>query len=225
MSNRLSITPSERPRERMLLFGAEPLADVELVALVLGGGRSLQRAMLVLDDVGGVAGLARSTAHELKAVPGVGLAGAASLSAACELAVRIAAQRLPQADTVRGPGDVGRYAQARFGAQAQETFAVLGLDARQRVRMVRTVAVGSLAEVDVHPREAFRPLLAAGMHSVVLVHNHPSGEPEPSAADIELTRRLAAVGQLVGIPVVDHVVVAAGAWCSLGQLGLMPSLE
>ncbi|MBL4684884.1 MAG: DNA repair protein RadC [Nannocystaceae bacterium] len=222
MSTLLPTAPHERPRERLLLFGRETLADVELVALVLGGGRALERALSVLAAVGGLSGLSRATAHELVKIPGVGVAGAASLSAAFVLGQRMVVDQLPLDDAMRGPEDVARFAVARFGPQPQETFAVLGLDARQRVRLVRTVAVGSLAQVDVHPREVFRPLLRAGMHSVLLVHNHPSGEPEPSAADVDLTRRLFQVGELVGIPVVDHIVVAAGRWRSLSLLGLMP---
>lgn len=222
MSSLLPVAPADRPRERLMMYGADALADVELLALVLGGGRSLQRALSVLHEIGGLSGLARAHPQELVAVPGVGVAGAASLAASCELAQRIAERQLPFAEVMRGPEDVGRFAQVRFGGHPQETFAVLGLDARQRVRMVQTVAVGTLAQVDVHPREVFRPLVRAGMHSVVLVHNHPSGEPDPSAADIELTQRLHEVGVLVGIAVVDHVVVAVGAWRSLAQLGLMP---
>lgn len=218
----LPIDPNERPRERLSVFGCNTLADVELVALVLGGGRSLERALSLLSETGGLSGLGRATVQEMASVPGLGVAGAASLTAAFELGRRLAERRLAAAETLSGPADVGRYAQARFGDLAQECFAVLGLDARQRVRLVRTVAVGTLSQVDVHPREVFRPLVRAGVHAVVLLHNHPSGEPEPSAADVDLTRRLHAVGQVVGIPVVDHVVVAAGAWCSFAQLGLLP---
>lgn len=222
VSSLLPIAHHERPRERLLLFGAESLADAELVALILGGGHALPRALALLADVGGLSALPQASAQELCATSGVGIAGAASVAAACELAQRLATRRLPHAVALRGPDDVGRFAVGRLGQQRQESFAVLGLDARQRVRLVRVVAVGTLAQVDVHPREVFGPLIRAGMHSVVVVHNHPSGEPEPSAADIELTQRLIEVGQLVGIAVVDHVVVAAGAWRSLAQLGLMP---
>lgn len=99
---------------------------------------------------------------------------------------------------------------------------VLGLDARQRVRLVREVAQGSLAHVDVHPREVFRPLVRAGMHSAILVHNHPSQDADPSEADIDLTHRLVEVGRLVGIPVLDHLVVTRTRSVSVAALGLMP---
>ncbi|MEM6990285.1 MAG: DNA repair protein RadC [Myxococcota bacterium] len=222
MSTLLPLALHERPRERLMLFGHPTLADVELLALVLGGGKALERALSVLDAVGGLSGLPGATVHELSRVPGVGAAGAAALCAACGLAERIASRQLPTDRPMSGPQDIARFAVAHFAHAPQERFAVLGMDARQRVRLVRVVAVGSLSQVDVHPREVFRPLLRAGMHSVVLVHNHPSGEAEPSAADIELTARLSEVGQLVGIVVVDHVVVSPGRWRSLCQLGLMP---
>jgi DNA repair protein RadC len=96
-----------------------------------------------------------------------------------------------------------------------------GLDARQRVRIVELVAIGSLSSVEVHPREVFRPLVRAGMHSVIAVHNHPSGDATPSEADLELTRRLADVGVLVGIPLLDHLVVTRQEVVSMAGLGLL----
>jgi DNA repair protein RadC len=221
----LGAAPHERPRERMLLYGGAALGDVELVALVLGGGRSMRRAIEVLERVGGMRGLAAACPHELLAIEGVGEAGATALCAALELARRTEQLALPFATPMRGPEDVTRYLRALLGDAQQETFVVLGLDARQRVRLVRTVAVGSVAQVDVHPREVFRPLVRAAMHSVVLVHNHPSGEPEPSAADLELTRRLVEVGRVVGIPVLDHLVVTRTRSVSLAALGEVPGAK
>jgi DNA repair protein RadC len=206
----------------MMLYGREALADAELVALVLGGGRSMRRAVEVLERTGGLRGLASAGPHELVDIPGVGDAAATALVAAIELGRRIEQIDLPYATPMRGPDDVTRYLRALIGDAQQETFLVLGLDARQRVRLVRTVALGSVAQVDVHPREVFRPLVRAAMHSVVLVHNHPSGEPEPSHADLELTRRLAEVGRVVGIPVLDHLIVTRTRSLSLAALGAVP---
>jgi len=214
--------PGDRPRERMLTYGADALGDVELLALVLGGGSSMRRALAALDGCGGLGGLARAGAHELVAVEGIGIAGATAIAAALELGRRMGRLELPYATALRGPDDVARYARASFGDAPQETFVVLGLDARQRVRLVRTVAIGSVAQVDVHPREVFRELVRAGMHSAIAVHNHPSGEPEPSQADIELTRRLADVGRILGIPLLDHLVVTRTRSVSLAALGLVP---
>jgi DNA repair protein RadC len=218
----MEIPSSERPRERLMLFGAEALGDTELLALVLGGGSSMRRALTLLERSGGLGGLAASGPHELRTIPGIGIAGATAVSAALELARRLGRLELPYTTALRGPEDVARYARATFGDADQETFVVLGLDARARVRLVRTVAIGSVAHVDVHPREVFRPLVRAGLHSAIAVHNHPSGEPDPSQADIELTRRLADVGRLLGIPLLDHLVVTRTRSVSLATLGLVP---
>ncbi len=205
-----------------MTFGADALGDVELLALVLGGGGSLGRALALFESCGGLLGVATAGAHELQRVKGIGVAGATAVSAALELARRLGRLELPHSTALRGPEDVARYARASFGDAPQETFVVLGLDARARVRLVRTVAIGSVAHVDVHPREVFRPLVRAGLHSVIAVHNHPSGEPEPSQADVELTRRLAEAGRLLGIPLLDHLVVTRTRSVSLAALGVVP---
>ena len=204
-----------------MLHGKAALSEVELLALILGGGRSIARGLTVLEGFGGLGGLDAAEPHELCALPGIGQAGAAALCAAFELGRRVQELSLPLATAVRSPEDVGAFVRARLGPCTQEVFVVLGLDARQRVRMVRTVAIGTLSQVDVHPREVFRPLVRAGMHSVIAVHNHPSGEAEPSNADIELTHRLADVGRLVGIPLLDHLVVTRKDMVSLASLGLV----
>jgi DNA repair protein RadC len=214
--------PVELPRERMMLYGRAALCEVELLALVLGGGRALKRGVALLDRFGGLAGLDRASPQELCTTAGVGQAGATALCAALELSRRLAQIDLPYATAVRSPADVAQYVRAMIGQADEERFMVLGLDARQRVRMVKTVAIGTLSQVDVHPREVFRPLVRGGMHSVIVVHNHPSGDAEPSDADIELTHRLAEVGRLVGIPLLDHLVTTARSSVSMASLGLLP---
>lgn len=206
----------------MLVYGKERVSDVELLALVLGGGRGLARGMALLERFGGLGGLARASPQELCETPGIGHAGATALCAAIELSLRLAAAELPYGTAVRSPEDVAVYLRRVLGDEEQEIFVVLGLDARQRVRMVRRIAVGLLAQVDVHPREVFRPVIRAAMHSIILAHNHPSGDAAPSDADIELTHRLADVGRLVGIPVLDHLVVTRASSVSLAGLGLLP---
>lgn len=214
--------PSERPRERMMMLGREALSDIELVAVVLGGGYAMQRAFRLLGALGGLLELDRALPQELCTVPGIGVAGAAAVCGALELGRRAGRGSLPAAVPLRSPGDVAAFVQASFGLQEQEHFAVLGLDARLRVRLVHRVAIGSLAQVDVHPREVFRPLIRSAMHAVVLVHNHPSGDPSPSDADVQLTLRLVEVGRLVGIPVLDHLVVTRDQCVSLASLGIVP---
>lgn len=215
--------PSDRPRERLLLLGPGVLSDVELVALLLGGGRSIQRAQAVLDGVGGLAGLCRACAHELRELPGIGDAGATALAAVIEIKRRIDRLALPWGATLGTPRDAESFLRSVFHGAHQEHFVVIGLDARQRVRMLRTVGVGTLNRVEVHPREVFRPLLRAGMHSCLLAHNHPSGDPSPSESDVMLTERMVGVGQFLGIPVVDHVIVSDHGFVSMAELGLIPT--
>jgi len=215
--------PAERPRERLLLFGPAVLSEVELVALLLGGGRSLRRAQAVLDGIGGLAGLSRACAHELRELPGIGDAGATALAAAVELKRRIDRVELPWDQPLVTPRDAEQFLRSILHGASQENFLVVGLDARQRVRLVRTVGVGTLTRVEVHPREVFRPLIRAGMHSCLLAHNHPSGDASPSEADAQLTERMVSVGQFLGIPVVDHIVISDHGFVSLAELGLIPS--
>ena len=214
---------SDRPRERLLLLGPAVLSDVELIALLLGGGRSMQRAQAVLDGVGGLAGLSRACAHELRELPGIGDAGATALAAVIELKRRIDRLALPWGAVVSTPREVVSFLRSVFHGATQEQFVILGLDARQRVRMLRTVGVGTLDRVEVHPREVFRPLIRAGMHSCVIAHNHPSGDATPSESDVLLTERMVGVGQFIGIPVIDHIVVSDHGFVSMAELGLVPA--
>ena len=217
-----ALHPSDRPRERLSVFGPASLRDHELVALVLGGGRSLLRASAALAQIGGLRGLRSASPLELMQLDGLGEAGASALCAAFELGRRAAQLELPLGTPLRNPTDVGVYVRARLGDAPSERFLVLGLDARQRVRVVETVAIGTVSSVEVHPREVFRPLVRAGLHSAIAVHNHPSGDPSPSDADLELTRRLVDVGVLLGIPLLDHLVVTTREVVSMAALGLLP---
>lgn len=217
----LPVRPVERPRERMMLYGREALGDGELLALVLGGGNAIERSVGLLCAMGGLAGVEGALPQELTRVGGVGVAGASAIAAAFELGRRAHRLDLPYAKPVRTPQDVTTFVRAVIGAEERETFLALGLDARQRVRFTRTIAVGSLSRVDVHPREVFRPLMRAGVHAAIVVHNHPSGVPEPSDADLELTQRLADTGRIVGIPILDHLVVTRTQAVSIASLGLM----
>ncbi len=213
----------ERPRERLLVLGAGTLADVELLALVLGGGHAVERATLLLRTLGGLAGLAKALPQELLRVPGIGEASASSITAALELARRLGRLHLPYRQPLRDADAFRRFARTALQGACQEVFMVIGLDARLRVQIVRKVGKGTVAAVTVHPREIFRPLIRAGAHSTLLVHNHPSGDAKPSRSDLELTERLVDVGWLLGIPVLDHLIVSDCGDTSLVEAGLMPS--
>ncbi|MCA9638664.1 MAG: DNA repair protein RadC, partial [Myxococcales bacterium] len=214
--------PLERPRERLFLLGPAALADAELLALIVGGAQALGRTDLLLRTLGGLGGLAGAIPQELARVPGIGEASAAAITSAVELSRRLERLQLPHREPIRDVAALRRFARASLRGRMQEVFMVVGLDARLRVQVVREVGLGTVAAVQVHPREVFRPLVRAGAHSALLVHNHPSGDPRPSQADLELTERMVDVGWLLGIPVLDHLIVADGGCASLVEAGLMP---
>lgn len=204
-----------RPREKLRRQGPGRLADAELYALLLGSGVAGRSALRT-----GRA-LARHAPGELAEWPfvrwlafaGVGPARACALMAAFELGRRVAERPVPGA-VVRGPDDVLSHVRDLVRAR-REHFVVLLLNARHEVQRRETISIGSLNASIVHPREVFLPAIVHSAASVVLVHNHPSGDPEPSEEDLSITRRLREVGDLVGIGVLDHVVIGARGVVSL----------
>ncbi len=210
----------DRPRERLLSRGADAISDEELLTILLGSGMRARPARLVAGELareaGGLIALSRASPRELAQVAGVGAARAARVAAAFELGRRaIAAEQLR--DPLANAEDVLRLVGTRLSGLQQELFIAIGVDIRNGVLDIVEVARGSVHAVEVHPREVFRPLVRMAAAGVVLVHNHPSGDPTPSFDDIELTRRLRAVGELVGIPVVDHVVIAGPRFRSIAE--------
>ena len=210
-----------RPRERLFAHGAAPLTNAELLALLLrtgARGRSAsQLARLLLAP--GIEALAQYSPSELAAIPGIGPAKAASVLAALELARRLAARPLQRGDRIGSPEDVHRHFHARLRDAKTEEFHIVLLDARHRVLRSVLTSQGTLTASLVHPREVFRPALREAAAALVLVHNHPSGDPTPSGEDRELTRRLARAGALLGVPVLDHVIVADRGYASLREQG------
>lgn len=211
---------TDRPRERLWRCGVQALGDTELIALVLGTGVRdrpvLEVAAELVRAVGGIAPLSRSSPHELAQVTGIGPARAARLSAAFELgrrAVEIAHHRR----VLGSATDVYRCIAPRLVGVSQELFLVIGVDVRNGLLDVVEVARGSIAHVEVHPREVFRPLVRMAAAGGVLVHNHPSGDPTPSWQDRELTRRMREVGRVLGIPIIDHVVIGERSYRSIAE--------
>ena len=214
------------PRERLASLGVRALAAHELVALLLrtghrdAGAEAIARE--ILEEGGGLAGLATASLAELAARPGLGPAKAASLIAACELGRRLAERPLQRGRRVGGPGDIERHFGPRLGRRDRESFHVLLLDARHRLIGEEEISVGTLTASLVHPREVFRGAIRAAAAAIVLVHNHPSGDPSPSEEDRAVTDRLAEAGRILGIEVLDHVVVATGGHWSFREAGALP---
>lgn len=213
----------DRPREKLLGHGAASLGDNELVALVLGqgtrGGDALHVANALLATCGGVHGLARCTAAELTRVAGVGRARAAQVVAAVELGRRTLV-RAPHARLrLANPREAAGYLLPRFGARPVEQFGLVLLDSKHRVTQTKVLVSGTLNSSIVEPREVFREAALGSAAAIVVFHNHPSGDPTPSPEDVELTRRLAAAGALMGIDLVDHLVLGDVRYYSFKEMG------
>jgi DNA repair protein RadC len=211
----------ERPRERMARLGPASLSNGELLASLIGTGA---RGVSALEVAGGLLAdglhaLAARSLGELERTRGVGRAKAARVLAAMELGARMASQPGRSTPALQSPEEAARYLLPRYSARPVETFGLLALDARHRLRREAVISVGCLTASLVHPREVFQEAVVSRAAALVLFHNHPSGDPEPSAEDLALTRRLAAAGSLMGIEILDHLVLGAGRFVSLKQRG------
>jgi len=217
----------DRPRELAARLGAASLSDSELVAVLLGTGRPGEDVALlaarVLQETGSLWALARMSVAELGRIRGIGPAKAARLAAAFEAGSR----GLLSPDTIAAPLSNSEMVFLRYGRRLMtshvERFVVISVDAKNRVRAEREVARGGRTACQVDPAEVFRFLVSQSASGAIFVHNHPSGDPEPSAQDLELTERLVAAGSLLGIRILDHVVVGSGRYTSLRDAGLWPS--
>jgi DNA repair protein RadC len=212
----------DRPRERIFSHGPTRVTTEELVALVLGTGRPGRNAVEVARDLlresGGVTALARAAPRELVGVSGIGEARAARLCAAFDLGRRAIESTTDRTSGLGSAQDVWLRLRPRLAGLSVELFVVLALDVKNVVIDEIEVARGCLTGVDVHPREVFRPLIRQSAASAVVAHNHPSGDTQPSTEDIVLTRRLREVGEIVGIPILDHVIVTPTGYASIAEV-------
>jgi len=217
------IPHDERPRERLARLGAASLANRELLAALIGTGTPGTSALDLADELlaPGLHGLAARSLGDLERVPGLGRAKASRVLAALELGARLASDGGGATPTLQSPGEAARYLLPRYSSRPVEIFGLLALDARPRLRREAVVSVGCLTASLVHPREVFQEAVVSRAAALVLFHNHPSGDPEPSAEDLALTRRLAAAGSLMGIEILDHLVLGAGRYVSLKERGVL----
>jgi DNA repair protein RadC len=219
------LPPAERPRERLIQLGAEALSAQEILALIMGRGVKGESVMItaqkLLGKFGSLQGIADSSVEELSQINGIGPAKAAQLKAAFDLGRRLDGSPREGKAQVKSPEDVISAIGGTLRGKKREHFLTLLLDTRNRLIRVATVSMGSLDSSIVHPREVFKEAISASAASVIFAHNHPSGDPEPSEDDIELTRRLVEAGKLLGTLVLDHVIVGDGTFVSLkGSRGL-----
>jgi len=213
-------------RERTLAEGAHVLADADLLAVLLGtgvaGASALALASGLLDRAGGLEGLSRLGPHALAAHRGLGPAKAARLVVALELGRRALSLGLAERRSSIGSFEtVVAWARPRLAALDHEEVWLLSLDGRNGLRASQRVAQGGLHGCALTPRDVLRPALRDAASAIVLVHNHPSGDPSPSPEDVDMTRALGAACDVVGVPLIDHVVVARGGAASLLELGVL----
>jgi DNA repair protein RadC len=222
------LAPNDRPRERLRRCGARALSSVELLALVLGTGGSRRSALALAHELLAVCGgslrrLATAPAAAITEIRGLGAARAAVVHAALELGRRLAEESRAEGALIRVPRDIYLAYAPRLEDLPVEEFHVAVLDAQQRFERDITVTRGILNGSLVHPREVFREAIAERAASVILVHNHPSGDPSPSLDDRMVTNQLVLAGRVLDIPVQDHVVIGRGRYVSFVEAGLMPA--
>jgi DNA repair protein RadC len=221
----------ERPRERLKRLGAEALKAEELIAILLRTGlkgtSAVQLAQRLMKQFGSLEELARRPLEEVAKVPGVGDAKAIQLKAAFELARRLSRSVRGQARTVSVPADAAAELREEMRLLDREEFRVLLLNTKNVLIKIAGVSRGSLNASIVEPREVFKDAIAASAASMILAHNHPSGDPTPSSEDVAITRRLIKAGEVLGIPVIDHIILGQQRdghnhdFVSLKELGLI----
>jgi DNA repair protein RadC len=215
---------SERPRERLQKFGVEALSSQELLSLILGRGVPGESVSVtsqrLLSTFGNIKAISEASIEELAKVKGIGLAKAAQIKAAFELAKR-KDEVIQTKINIESPQDTVNLVKSKLIDKKKEHFLVLSLDSRNNLIKVSEVSVGSLNASIVHPREVFREAIQSSAASVIMVHNHPSNDPTPSEDDLEITKRLVEAGKILGIEVIDHIIVTKDRFISFKEKKLM----
>ncbi len=219
------IPKEERPRERMLQYGASAVSNAELIAILIRTGTisesAVNLAQRVLKEAGGLRKLVNLSTEQLVEIKGIGYAKALQLQAGIELGRRLAQSELDPASIIRSPEDVAHYVMEDLRYLQKEHFVCLFLNTKNHVIGKETLSIGSLNASIVHPREVFRAAIQRSSASIVCIHNHPSGDPTPSSEDIEMTNRLIEAGNVIGIEVLDHLIIGEHKFISLKEQGLM----
>lgn len=219
-----SLPQDERPVEKTITKGVETLSNTELLAILIGAGTKGKSAIGLAEDVlsrdeKGITYLAQSTMEELMSVNGIGQSKAARLLAAVELGKRISTKPREKRISIKRSEDVARLFLEKMRYEKKEKFKALFLNAKGEIISIETVSVGELTGTVVHPREVFCEAIKKSAAAVIFVHNHPSGDSNPSDDDIETTKRLCECGNLLGINVIDHIVIGDGTFSSIRSLG------
>jgi DNA repair protein RadC len=218
------LSATDRPRERLAQLGPQALSNAELLAILLRvgiqGENSVQMGQRLLVDMGGLHGLHRATVQEIALQHGMGLAKAAQIKAAIELGIRLRLEAPEERPIIQGPTDAAALVLYEMSALTQENLRVINLDTRNRVINIEKLYVGSLNASTVRVGELFRSAIQRHAAAIIVVHNHPSGDPTPSPEDVSLTRTMVEAGKLLDIQLLDHLVIGQGLWVSLKERGL-----
>lgn len=217
-----SLPLEERPREKLMNSGVKNLSNDELVSIILGAGTKKTSAKRLAErvlamDCEGLRFLANCIPEELAEIPGIGTAKACKLIAAVEIGRRISSLNSIKKKAIRTPKDAASFVMEEMRYMKHEEFWIILLGTDGRPGSIEKITVGILDEAPVHPREIFNPAIRKNASGIILVHNHPSGNPEPSSADINITKRLIESGKLLGIEVKDHIIIGDGIFVSLKE--------
>ena len=225
MYQRLKELPVElMPRERLYQLGPEALSNQEILAILLRTGVKGENVLDLAERIlleYGLPGLARLTVHEMSNIHGMGLAKAASLKAALELGRRLVTTDPITRPTINSPEDVASLVMEEMRYLDREHFRVISLTTKNHVLGISQISIGSLNSSIVHPRECFKEAIRRNSNAIILVHNHPSGDPTPSREDIQVSKRLVESGTLLGIEVLDHVIIGDNQYISLKERGIL----
>lgn len=214
---------SDRPREKLVKNGASSLSDSELVAILIGSGsgskNALDLAREILVKFDGLSGLEIASVEEIRKTRGIGEVKAITIKAGLEMGRRFAASSSGQTASVpiRVSEDAAKIYMPQMKNMRKETFRVALLNTKNRITKTVTISEGGLASAVVEPREVFNPAIRESASGVILLHNHPSGDPSPSDDDINLTRRLSAAGKLMNIKILDHIIIGDGGYYSFAD--------
>lgn len=220
-----NVPNTERPRERMLAYGADALSHAELLAILIRTGTRSQSAVTLatklLNKSGGLRNLVDMSVSELTEIKGIGSAKALQLMAGIELGKRIARSTLGELVVVKSPNHAAMYVMEELRYLKKEHFVCLFLNTKNGIIGKETLSIGTLNASLVHPREVFREAIRYNSASIICVHNHPSGDPTPSPEDISITKRLREAGSLIGIEILDHLIIGDGKFISLKEQGFL----
>lgn len=221
----MDLPENERPRERLLRYGAEDLSNGELLAIVLRSGTKKENILSlcsrILHQSGGLNGLLDLTAEEFMEIKGIGQAKACQLLAIAEISKRFRTYKSGEAYKITKPKDAADYVMESMRYLKQECLKVIMLNTKNMIISLMEVSLGTLNSSIVHPREVFCQAIKKNSAAIIICHNHPSGDPTPSNEDINITHRLKESGKLLGIDLIDHIIIGNGSYISLKEKGIL----